>query len=241
LLKSFKNFIQFLTPNRCACLNVVSADAAFICAGCFEKAEFISTQKICPCCGIPSQFDIAEKILCSECIADTPHFDYARSVFKYNDFIGSIISGLKYSDKTPFAKNLSDNLKTKASEIPDFDLICSVPIHRKKLMSRKYNQSALLANWLGKKTNKKVNNLLLIKTKNTKPQAGLHRKERIANIKNTFKLNNKYQKQIQGKNILLIDDVITTGATASECAKILKKSGAEKVFLLTIARTVLES
>jgi ComF family protein len=241
LLQVTKNLLQFLTPNRCACLNVIHVNSAFICSGCFEKVEFVSTQKICPCCGIPSQFDISEKILCSECIADTPHFDCARSVFKYNDFIGTIISGLKYSDKTPFAKNLADNLKTKLSEIPDFDLICSVPIHRKKLISRKYNQSALLANWLGKKTSKKVNNLVLIKTKHTQPQAGLHRKERIANIKNTFSVNKKYLNQIKGKNILIIDDVITTGATASECTKILKKNGAEKVFVLTVARTVLEN
>ncbi len=181
-------------------------------------------------------------VLCSECIADTPEFDKARFVFKYNDVSGKMITGLKYTDKTPYAKTLAKFMSNKIKELSDdLDIIVSVPLHPKKLIARKYNQSALLANKLGQLTGRKVNNLILQKVKNIQPQASLTRKERLANAKGAYAAHPKYKDIIAGKNILLVDDVITTGATANECAKILKRNGAAKVYLLTAAKTIMES
>ncbi len=175
-------------------------------------------------------------------IKTVPQFDKARSVFKYNETSGRMITGLKYQDKTPYAKTLAKLMHGKLGELGgQFDVITSVPIHPKKLLKRKYNQSAILANKIGRQLGSKANNLILKKPKDTNPQASLTRDERIKNIKGAYKVNEKFKYQIVGKNILLVDDVLTTGATASECAKVLKNAGAAKVFVITAARTPIES
>ena len=118
------------------------------------------------------------------------------------------------------------------------DIITSVPLHKTRLFSRRYNQSALLCNNLGLLTGKKVNNELLIRHKKTPPQAGLSFNTRINNVKSAFKINPKFLNEIFDKNILLIDDVITTGSTIDACTKTLLRSGASNVFVLTLAMTV---
>ncbi len=184
---------------------------------------------------------MAAGTLCPDCIEHTPNFDKARSVFKYNDISGQMITGLKFQDKTPYAKTLANLMSPRLSEFgDDFDIITSVPLHPLKLIKRKYNQAAVLANKLARLNNKKANNLILKKVRNIKPQTSLTRKERIENVRGAIEINKKYISDIKGKNILLVDDVMTTGATANECAKILKNSGAEKIYLLTAVRTIIE-
>jgi len=119
----------------------------------------------------------------------------------------------------------------------NFDIITSVPLTNKRLRSRKYNQSAILAQELARKLNKKCNNLLLKKTKETKVQAGLSKKDRQKNLKNAFKVNPRYKEQLTAKNILIIDDVYTTGSTLNECARTLKREGfTGKIYGLVLAR-----
>lgn len=237
----FKHILNLIVPSRCVCGAIITDEENHLCSECWDNIGFIATKSVCQCCGNPFEFEMMEDAMCSECIANTPEFDKARFVFKYNDVSGKIITGLKYTDKTPYAKTLAKFMSNKINELSDdYDLIVSVPIHPKKLVARKYNQSALLANRLGKITKKAVNNLVLRKVRNIRPQASLTRKERIENAKDAYAVNIKYKDNILGKKILLVDDVITTGATANECAKILKKAGADKVYLLTATKTILE-
>jgi ComF family protein len=115
-----------------------------------------------------------------------------------------------------------------------------VPLHKKRLLQRKFNQSALLAKNLQKLAPQLIFfSDFLIRTKHTKPQTTLKKKQRENNLKNAFALNEKYSNQVRGKNFLLIDDVTTTGATLENCAKVLKKHGAKKIVTLTIAKTAL--
>ena len=238
----FSALLNLVIPNRCVCGDILVNKNSDICEKCWGEIGLISTKSICETCGNPFEYEGLAAIKCADCIATEPYFDKARAVFKYNDINGKMIMGLKYSDRTPYAKTLAKFMSGKIAELgDDFDVIVSVPIHRKKLMKRKFNQSALLANKIAKISGKISNNIILKKTKDIQPQASLTRKQRIENVKGSIAINSKMNDYIKGKKILLIDDVITTGATANECAKILKKAGAEKVYLLTAARTMLEN
>jgi ComF family protein len=123
--------------------------------------------------------------------------------------------------------------------IIDIDLICAVPLYKKRLKKRKYNQALLLAKSIAKKYQIKLIPDLLIRIKGGKYQIGLNKTARINNVKNAFKINDKYLSKIKNKNILIIDDVVTTGATIDNCSKILKKSGCKNVFAAVIAKRIL--
>lgn len=122
--------------------------------------------------------------------------------------------------------------------IQQSDVIIPVPMHKYKLLKRGYNQSALLAMKLTSKLQIKYLPQALIKSNNTIPQAELKKDDRIKNVKNSFKVNPKFKESLKGKNILLVDDVITTGATIDECCKTLRKSGPKKIFVLSLAKRV---
>jgi ComF family protein len=119
------------------------------------------------------------------------------------------------------------------------DFIVPVPIHGKRLQWRGYNQTILLANELSRETSIRTIPDLLIKNKNTAAQTTLRSNKRKVNLKSAFSINEKYTDLIENSNIMITDDVFTTGSTANECAKVLKKHGAKKVFVLTIAKTTL--
>lgn len=185
---------------------------------------------------------MGQGVICKDCISETPEFDNLKYIFSYDDYTGKIIKKFKYSDATYLSKYLVNLLYSKANFFDErIDIITSVPITAKKLRTRKYNQSAILAKYLARRLNVKYNNQLLLKVKETDVQAGLNKKERQKNLKDAFILNPKYQNQITGKNILIVDDVYTTGTTMNECAKTIKQTNADcKIFGLVLARVFLE-
>jgi ComF family protein len=248
LKKTLKSVIDLVLPPKCICGKKQTAENANICGECWLKIDFINSP-MCQKCGDPFQFksDILEnddnglaELLCTNCLANPPSYELQRCVFNYNENSNFIITKFKYSDSTHSAKYLAKQLHNISKNfIDEIDLITSVPIHYKKLIKRKYNQSALLANELSKITKKPVNNFILKRIKNNKPQAGLPREERLKNVKGSFEVNPKALKKISGKNILIIDDVITTGATMRECTKVLQKNNVNKIYVLAVGRTLL--
>lgn len=200
--------------------------------------EFVSSNT-CPRCGFPHEHDFGADTLCSECIQKLPEFDKAKFIFKYNDFSSKLITLFKYADKTHYSEVLSELIAStvKSDRAEDFDIVTSVPISRRRLIKRKFNQSAILANKVGSKLGVSANNLLISRMKNIPPQTGLKRKDRLKNIKGAFNIPPKYEGLVKNSRVLLIDDVYTTGATINECSKMLKKAGAEHVFVITLART----
>lgn len=162
------------------------------------------------------------------------YVDLQISLFTYRNFIRSKILEMKFDGKayisSSFAECMCKILKDKNIE---FDIIIPVPIHPKRYMERGYNQSELLSRFISREFKVKNATKILFKVKNNVPQSTLNQKKRIENVINAYKV--KKNKKICGKKILLIDDIYTTGATANECAKILKKNGASKVICFTIA------
>ena len=157
------------------------------------------------------------------------------SFAKYEGPIKKAICDFKYLGKKSYGKNFGKLLCEfiKRNDFPDFDLIIPIPLHWKKEFSRGFNQSAIISVYLGKFLKKPVMLGNLVKIKNTVSQTQLSESERKENVKGSFKV--KKQSLIKGKNILLVDDVKTTGATTEEAKRVLKKNGAKKVIILTVA------
>ena len=157
--------------------------------------------------------------------------------FRTNSEMQKIIHNFKYNGFQNvgliFGNILADELLNSNHDISSYDMIAPVPLFIAKERSRGYNQSSILASVIGKKVGVDFIPDLLIRTKDTKSQTGMNKDERVANVKNVFRLNDSYE--IRGKKIILVDDVMTTGSTVSECLKILKKKGGEKVLAVSLA------
>ena len=236
-----RNFINLLLPPRCIkCGKILGSDNR-LCAECFNKIRFISAP-LCYCCGRPFLQETGVKFqtkqLCGACLKKKKHlFALERSAFIYDNESKDLILDLKFRDKTANAAALADMLYTAGTDIwqEKPDLIIPVPIHRLRLLKRRYNQSAVLSKYLACKTKIAADYESLIRSRNTIPQVELSGQARRTNLKQAFAV--KYPQNIKDKKIVLIDDVTTTGSTLNECAKVLSKAGAAKIYALTLART----
>jgi competence protein ComFC len=201
------------------------------CESCLSKLPY-NDKQICDCCGV--SIDSISPI-CNECHSQTPSFFIARAPFEYADKIKSIINKFKYNNTKYLAKPLSHFMaKEYLKHNFNCNFIIFTPLFIEKLKVRGYNQAELLANELSLILNLPVRNDIIIKVKNTLSQTTLNHAERKLNLENAFKIVNK--KAVKNKNILLVDDVFTTGATIEAISNLLKKSNA-KVYVLTIAHT----
>ena len=202
-----------------------------------------------PCCAICGKLN--SKKCCKDCekrinsqlnlnIENKAGYYFERHMylFKYKNEIRNLILDYKFRDKSYlyelFAKIITKNEKI-CGILEKYDIIIPVPIHKKRKKQRGYNQSELVARQISKNIAKlQLENKAFIKIKNNKPQSTLNKKQRKQNVKNVYKLENKGK--IENKNIVLFDDIYTTGNTANEIAKILKQNGANKILVLTIAK-----
>lgn len=242
-LKSFSVLaIDQVLPPRC----IVSGEAVdkqgMIAPKVWASLDFIAAP-YCDLCGVPFEFDTATGgDHCAPCLQNPPHFTKARSALKYNDASRSMILGFKHADQTHAVLAFMPWLKSAGAEFfqpfDKADIIMPVPLHFRRLLTRRYNQAAILAQRLGREVDIPVLVGGLKRIRHTPSQGHLKAGERAKNVKKAFSVPEKYREQIEGRTILLIDDVFTTGSTVGECAKVLKKSGAAKVYVLCIARVV---
>jgi ComF family protein len=195
-----------------------------------------------PCCGrcaLPFPHDIggsSENLICAGCLDNPPEYRHGRAALVYDDASRKLILRFKHGDQLQAIRTLVPwLLEAGADVLKEADVVMPVPLHRWRLLRRGYNQSALLAQRLGKPV--QLDNLQRIKS--TPPQGHLKRNERAANVKGAFRVKN--HPAILGKTILLVDDVFTTGATLNACARALLDAGAANVDVLAIARVTKEA
>ncbi|MBE6447054.1 MAG: ComF family protein [Alphaproteobacteria bacterium] len=233
-LKIF-NFVKNICfPLTCACCENFVEDEG-VCPSCWQQIRWMPDH-LCKICGKP--IDNEDKICC-DCIKVHPIFDKAIAVFAYDNFSKKMIFRFKNEDSTYLAPLFAKWIYGKIFDfIDEIDVIVPVPISYWRRIFRKYNQTELLAKELHKSSHINYNPHILKKIHATEHQKGLTRTQRWRNLRKSFAVSD--DSNLQGKNVLLIDDVITTGATANECAKKLKEAGAEKVFVATIARVDLD-
>ena len=239
LFSKIKNgFLDMLFPKHIKCIfcneEISELNLYDSCNNCLSSLPFIQ-KDYCLHCGLPRNTGASG--VCMFCKNENPTFTLARAVFKYEGKVRNIIQNLKYNNAKysvqPLAYFMFETLKKLNWQI---DLITFVPIHSSKLKSRGYNQAQLLAQEISMFLDIECKDLF-DKVTNTPTQTKLARQERRKNVQNSFKLKSK---GFENKNILLIDDVFTTGATVNELSKILKNAKARNVYVLTLAHSVLK-
>lgn len=241
--------LDVVLPRRClACGITLSAGpaAAGLCHPCWAQIRFLGRPQ-CDRCGDPFDEPQPPATLCGACIAHPPTYDRARAVMAYGTVSGRLIQGFKHGDRTHAAPAFGAWLARAGSElITATDLIVPVPLHRRRLHRRRYNQAAMLAHALCAHYRRdeahgapqvrppRVRTDLLIRARPTPSQQGRGRSARAANVRRAFAV----PADLSGTRVLLIDDVFTTGATVAECARVLRRAGAASVDVLTIAKVV---
>lgn len=228
--------LDFLLPPLCLSCDAPTTAHRTLCATCWSKIHFIA-KPFCVTCGAPFEVPMGDDALCAGCIAEPPHFKAARAPMLYDDFSRRLVLSFKHADRIYPAPALAGWMHRAGAEFwKRADFIAPVPLHRWRLFKRRYNQAGLLAHELGCIAKKPVLIDVLNRKRATPIQGHLSRKQRQANVKGAFRLNTRYRQQIRDKTIILIDDVLTTGATVNECARVLLRAGAKEVNVLVLAR-----
>ena len=223
-----------MLPPRCpGCGEVVEADDRF-CGGCWGQLRFL-TPPWCRCCGEPFGEAVGHGARCRRCTATPPSFDAARAALAYADPVKQVVLTLKHGDGTHLARVMAvQMLRVGAGWFGPDALIVPVPLHRWRLWKRGYNQSALIGAALARRTRTPFAVDALRRTRATTASGAMGREARYANVAGVFRV----ARPISGMRIVLVDDVLTSGATGEACAAALKSAGAASVNLLTFARVV---
>ena len=231
-------------PPRCPATGEIVDRPGALAPAFWQQLTFIEPP-CCDRCGLPFGVDLTgaddSAVLCAACMATPFSFERARAAVVYNDASRQLILGFKYGDRLHSITTFTPWLKRAgAALIADSDVIVPVPLHRKRLWLRRFNQSALLARALAQSCAIACLPAGLLRTRHTQPQKGLSRNARYKNVSGVFAANPRHAKNIAGKRVLLIDDVFTSGATLDACARALRGAGATQVHVLTLARVTRE-
>lgn len=215
------------------------SDPGALCPECWQKIQFLD-EPLCACCGLPFEIDPGRETLCAACHARPPAFDRARAIMRYDEPSRGPILALKHADRLDLTPAFGRWLERGGRAlIEESDLILPVPLHPYRLWSRRYNQSAELARVLARQTGKPAHFAALQRGRPTPSQGAMpSASARRRNMRGAFRISPGHKSAIAGRNILLLDDVLTTGATVEACARALKRAGAAKVFVLALARVV---
>ncbi len=233
-----KLMLDALLPLQCLSCGAVVAGPGLLCPTCWDGVVFLSPP-YCDACGLPFEYDPGEGVLCGACCRQRPVYQRARAVMAYGALSRRLILAFKHGDRTDAAPALGGWLMRAGNDlIADADLVAPVPLHWTRLFTRRFNQAALLAQALRRHGGPPVALDLLIRRRRTPSQGRLGPAQRRRNVRGAFALRSSLVREIKGKRVLLLDDVLTTGATVSACARALLKSGAGAVDVLTLARVI---
>ncbi|MEL6582989.1 MAG: ComF family protein [Pseudomonadota bacterium] len=223
--------LDLLYPPRCMSCDAETDQAEGLCGECWSEVSFISGP-VCGFCGVPV---LAEGLSCEDCTQHPPNWQAGRAAVLYDGVGRKLVLNFKHHDRLNMSTPLAIWLKRAGGELlATTDLLVPVPLHWQRRIKRGYNQSAELARALSKLTDIPAAPDALERRRATPPLGGLSREERTQTLKDTITLSKTAQ--VEGKSVILIDDVLTTGATATACTEALLAAGARRVSLLTLAR-----
>jgi len=229
--------LDIALPTLCvSCREPVDGEG--VCAACWARLSFIE-RPYCPRLGIPFVYDPGPDMLSMQAIADPPAFHRARAAVRYDDIAKTLVHALKYQDRTDLAPTMGRWMARAGGELlNDADLLSPVPLHWRRAWSRRYNQSGALAKIIAQHGHAKVAGDVLRRVRPTQQQIGLSKSERAANVQGAFAVAPDKTADVHGRHIVLIDDVLTSGATADACARALLRAKAKQVDVLVFARVV---
>jgi ComF family protein len=229
--------LDIALPTLCvACREPVDGEG--VCAKCWAKLAFIAPP-FCPRLGIPFVYDPGPDMLSMEAISDPPAYARARAAVRYDDVAKTLVHALKYQDRTDLAPAMGRWMARAGRELLDeADMLVPVPLHWRRGWSRRYNQSGALARVIERQSGVKLQSEALRRVRPTQQQIGLNRLQRASNVQGAFKVAADRQSLIQGRRVVLVDDVLTSGATVDACARALLRAKAAQVDVLVFARVV---
>jgi ComF family protein len=223
-----------LPPLCAACREPVEGRG--LCPACWSKLSFI-TRPYCERLGTPFVYDPGPGILSMEAIADPPAYNRARAAVRFDEISRVLVHALKYGDRLDLAPMMGRWISQAGRELlAEADALVPVPLHWRRLWARRFNQSAMLAAAVSRQTGLPVAAGALQRVKPTAQQVGLSRTERAANVQGAFRVPGDGKAAVTGRRLVLIDDVLTSGATVDGCARALPRAGAANVDVLVFAR-----
>jgi ComF family protein len=235
--RSARILLDFALPPRCPGCGVIVADPQQFCLACWQSIQWLAGP-CCSRCGTPFAFEQGSGALCGRCIADPPRCARIRAAVAYGEVARKVVLKLKYGGKAGVAGTLATFMGRHLGELGEHPLLVPVPLHRWRIWRRGYNQSALIAQALARRGGVELLVDALERRRRTPPLRGMGRLERRRVVRGAFAVREDRKPLIAGRNVLLIDDVYTSGATADACARALEKGGAASVNLLCWARVV---
>jgi len=232
--------LDFVLPPRCPSCGEIVADQHSFCPECWQGIHFLG-DPCCARCGLPFAYDLGPDAMCGGCHADPPPFHRARAAMAYGPVARTIALRLKYGRRIGLARLAARfMIRHVESDDPSALLFVPVPLHRWRLWWRGFNQSALIANALAALAGATAANEALVRSVRTPPLRRMSASKRRKLVRNAFAIGDGQAGRIAGRHVILVDDIWTTGATASACAKVLKRAGAARIDLLCWSRVLEE-
>lgn len=233
-VRTVRRLADFIVPPGCLVCHGPLADHDAVCCDCWREIDFISPP-LCDRLGLPMPFDTGGRMISAAAAADPPVYDRARAVGRFDGTLRRLVHDLKFHDRHEAVGMLARLMLHAGAELlGDAEVVVPVPLDRWRLLSRRFNQSGLLARELSRLMGLPYVPGALVRVRRTRPQVELTREQRLANVAGAFRVEVGHKGQIDGRAVLLIDDVITTGATVDACARVLKRAGARRVDVLAL-------
>lgn len=231
-----KKLLDIVLPPQCLLCRAIIDIPGQLCSSCWKSLTFFDSA-ICHCCGVPFDFVPMPQMLCPACHGHHPSFDRTRAVLRYDDACQRLVTGLKFADRLEGAPAFGQWMTRVGRDLLDkADALVPVPLHRRRLFRRRYNQAAVLGFAIARAGDVAMIPDLLVRRRATRSQIGLSRRARARNVRGAFSVRAVHRDWLKGKRIALVDDVFTTGATVEACARVLKRAGAAAVDVLVLAR-----
>lgn len=233
---ALRPILDFALPPRCPGCGAVTEAPHRFCLGCWSALGFLG-EPCCARCALPFDYGEHTAVICAGCLADPPPFDRLRAAVAYGEIARSVALKLKYGGRPGIAETMARFMARHLDEEAG-TILAPVPLHRWRIWRRGYNQSALIARSLARRAGLEARLDLLSRVKATPVLRGMGPRERHEAVRAAFRVPAGHRAALKGRAVTLIDDVYTSGATASACARALKRGGAARVNILCWARVV---
>jgi ComF family protein len=229
--------LDIALPTLCvSCREPVHGEG--VCATCWAQLSFIAPP-YCPRLGIPFVYDPGPELLSMEAIANPPAYQRARAAVRFDEVARTLVHALKYQDRTDLAPAMGGWMARAGRELLEgADMLVPVPLHWRRGWSRRYNQSGALARAIARQSRVPLRSDVLQRLRATEQQVGLSRPQRASNVQGAFGVSADRRPDVQGKRVILVDDVLTSGATVDACARALLRAKAKQVDVLVFGRVV---